>query len=223
MVGQPELRETLSLPELRQLRQRITLGYHISSLTSKEVGEYIRHRLAVAGIEKREIFTHLAIKEVYKASRGIPRIINIICDAALVTGYVKERKKISDKLIKEVIEELDTDAIRVHPETTPQKSEPTTENNVVRFPLPHQDKLAKSNIKDLHYIENELYAQHQYQIDWEKRLAEQQNELNIKQRELYEKLEQLLHLERELIAREQRIRNREIELGISMSPKAKGI
>jgi putative secretion ATPase (PEP-CTERM system associated) len=193
LVGQPELREILRLPGLKQLRQRITVSYHLSALSSEEVGEYIKHRLAVAGLEERELFAQSAVQEVYNVSGGIPRLINIICDAALVTGYINECEQITGKLVKGVISELEMDAIECSPEPTDQKS-------------------AGAHPAGRNSIDAELRNR-------EKRLADKQHELDVKQDELYEKLQQLLDLERELISREERIKNREIELGISITTK----
>ncbi len=216
LVGQPELREILSMQGLRQLRQRITVGYHISSLTSKEVTGYIRHRLAVAGIENNEIFTSLAIKEVYKASRGIPRLINIICDAALVTGYVKERKKISDKLVKGVIKELKSDIIRLYPESSEQKEAAVVHGKVLAS-APASANMSGVSPTDI--AQNELYSKYKSHIEWEKRLKNKQHELENRQGEIYDKLKQLLDMERELITREKRIKNKEVELGLSVRRK----
>jgi general secretion pathway protein A len=150
------------------------------------------------------------MKEIYQASGGIPRLINIICDAALVTGYVEECQQIDDKLVKGVIDELEIDAIRGYPEPAAQKPAAKT----VTPSISSQDK------KELPYGENELYARYQFQLEWEKRLSEKQKELNAKQEELYQKLDQLIHLERELIVREEMIKKREMELGISVNTEA---
>jgi general secretion pathway protein A len=212
LVGQPELRKTLSLPELKQLRQRITVSYHISPLNNDEVGEYIRHRLAVAGSEEQEIFTPLAVQEIYNISGGIPRLINIICDAALVSGYINECQQINDELIKGVINELEMDAIGCSLETTVQNTEAKKKREA--------EAADKSNGKkaddDMYDNEGKESVRNKSRAEWERQLSEMQDELNAKQDELSEKLQQLMYLERELIARERKIRNREIELGIQV-------
>jgi putative secretion ATPase (PEP-CTERM system associated) len=205
LVGQPELRITLSLPELRQLRQRITVSYHISPLTHDEVGEYIKHRLSVAGVKEREIFIPQAIEEIYKAAGGIPRLINIICDAALVTGYVQECNQIDDTLIKGVMSELMIDAIQDYPETEAQKSEVIPEAKIA-----DKRPIAKSTA-ELHTSGD---RPEQSLTEREKYLLDKQDKLNVKQEKLCDRLEQLLNLERELIAREERIKEREVELEI---------
>jgi general secretion pathway protein A len=104
-VGQQEFNATLSMPKNRALAQRITVRYHISPLEVEEVGDYIRHRLKVAGTSQK-IFNAPAVGEVYAFSGGIPRLINIICDHAMLTAYARGIKVIDDHIIKECAEEL---------------------------------------------------------------------------------------------------------------------
>ncbi len=104
-VGQPEFNSILMTPHNRALAQRITVRYHIEALDHKETGEYINHRLRVAG-SKRPIFKITALNEVYKFSGGIPRLINIVCDHALLTAYGKNLKQIDANIIKECAGEL---------------------------------------------------------------------------------------------------------------------
>jgi len=104
-VGQNEFNRILARPECRPLRQRITITYNIDPLTRGETSEYIRHRLKVAGATG-DIFTRGAMSEVFSFSKGYPRLINIICDHALLSGYVKEQNPITAKIIKECSREL---------------------------------------------------------------------------------------------------------------------
>jgi general secretion pathway protein A len=104
-VGQDEFNDLLMEESCRALRQRITITHHISPLSESETGNYIRHRLKVAGADE-EIFTPKAIGEVYAFARGYPRLINIICDHALLTGYVRERKIITPTIVRECAKEL---------------------------------------------------------------------------------------------------------------------
>jgi general secretion pathway protein A len=104
-VGQKEFNNILIEPENRALRQRITINYYIEPLTENETKEYIKHRLKIAGSEKN-IFSSSAITEIFSFSKGFPRLINIICDLALLTGYVKEQKTINATIIKECVKEL---------------------------------------------------------------------------------------------------------------------
>lgn len=105
-VGQNEFKNILLDSRNRALRQRITINYDILPLTEKETGEYIRHRLKIAGSTKK-IFNANAISEVASFSDGFPRLINIICDHALLTGYVREIKILKADIIKECAEELE--------------------------------------------------------------------------------------------------------------------
>ncbi len=107
LVGQPELREKLKSPKLRQLRQRISVRYHIFPLEKDEIDRYIRHRLSVAGAVNSVKFSKQAIEEIYRYSQGIPRLINILCDKALLTAYVSETKSIDQAIIKKSLEELE--------------------------------------------------------------------------------------------------------------------
>jgi general secretion pathway protein A len=107
LVGQPELKEKLKSPTLSQLRQRITIRFHLSPLEPDEVKAYINHRLNVAGANNNIIFYDEAIDEIYAYSKGIPRIINTVCDKALLLGYVLEAKNISPDIIKRSINEIE--------------------------------------------------------------------------------------------------------------------
>ena len=105
LLGQPELDKTLSQPEFRQLRQRINLRYHLLPLSEKETKEYVGKRLRIAGA-KEPIFTEKAIKRIYLKSGGIPRLINILCDNALLNGYALDQKRVDERSVKEVAKDL---------------------------------------------------------------------------------------------------------------------
>ncbi len=105
MVGQPELKDILSKPELRQLSQRITARYHIEALTEKEVGYYIAYRLEVAGANS-VIFPDNLIKLIYKLSNGIPRLINLICDRAMLGAYTEGKKTVDRKILTKAAREV---------------------------------------------------------------------------------------------------------------------
>jgi general secretion pathway protein A len=104
-VGQSEFNNIILRPHNRAIRQRITINYNISALSEKETEQYIRFRLSVAGSDDT-IFTSDAIKTVYQFSNGYPRLINIVCDQALLTGYVKEKPHIDAKIVAECAQEL---------------------------------------------------------------------------------------------------------------------
>jgi len=106
LIGQPELAEKLELHELRQLNQRITARYHLEALTEEETLHYIAFRLRVAGGRKMVRFTRKAIREVYKISQGTPRVINAICDRALLIAFTMETRELTPKIIKAAAQEI---------------------------------------------------------------------------------------------------------------------
>jgi general secretion pathway protein A len=105
LVGQTELDKTLSQPEFRQLRQRINLRYHLPPLSEKETKEYIEKRLRIAGAQN-PLFTEGAIEEIYIKSGGIPRLINILCDNALLNGYALDQKIVDARSVREIAKDL---------------------------------------------------------------------------------------------------------------------
>ncbi len=107
LVGQPELRSILAKPELRQLRQRISISCHIQPLTKDETEEYILHRLEVAGNRNAVEFENGVFEYIFSYSRGIPRLINIICDFLLLSAFVEETRVITQEMTGEVIGELE--------------------------------------------------------------------------------------------------------------------
>jgi general secretion pathway protein A len=106
LVGQPELGEMLDSHELRQLGQRITLSCYLTPLSYKETREYVAHRIQVASQKPEVSFTRGALRAIYRYSGGIPRLINISCDRALLTAYGLNRKKISGPIARASIREL---------------------------------------------------------------------------------------------------------------------
>jgi type II secretory pathway predicted ATPase ExeA len=105
LVGQPELAVRLNSPELRQLKQRVVLRHHLRALSLQECCEYVSNRLKVAGGVK-SIFSPTALESIYTYSGGIPRIVNVLCDNALLTGFALGRKKIHTGIIREVAEDM---------------------------------------------------------------------------------------------------------------------
>src|ERR1700761_2047624 len=99
LIGQPELRELLDRNELRQLAQRITGRYHLCPLTLEESAAYVRHRLRVAGATA-DIFTPAALREVHRLSRGVPRLINVLCDRALLGAYTQDRHQVGASFVR---------------------------------------------------------------------------------------------------------------------------
>jgi len=107
LMGQPELRDRLNSFKLRQLRQRITVRYHLKPLTRNEVGQYIHHRLALAGSNGSPTFSTPAIWRVYWYSGGIPRLINAVCDKALLAGFVERSYRVTYRMVGRAIRELE--------------------------------------------------------------------------------------------------------------------
>lgn len=107
LLGQPELNVTLSEPQFRPLKQRIAIRYHLRPLTLKESKEYIIYRLKRAGSKNLRIFDDGAIREIFRYSQGIPRLINIVCDNALLTGFSREQARIGGNIIQSVIRDLE--------------------------------------------------------------------------------------------------------------------
>mgnify|MGYP000850630102 CR=1 FL=1 len=108
LLGQPQLRAKLDNPKLEQFRQRIAVYYHLNALNREETQNYILHRLSLVSANGNgNVFTPEAIDMVYEHSRGIPRLINLACDSALLSGYVEESPVISSKIMQEVIRERD--------------------------------------------------------------------------------------------------------------------
>jgi general secretion pathway protein A len=105
LIGQPELRELLERNDLRQLAQRITARFHLEPLERHETASYVRHRLRTAGTAA-EIFTPGALREVHRLSRGVPRVINVICDRALLGAYTAERTRVTPALVRRAAGEV---------------------------------------------------------------------------------------------------------------------
>ena len=104
LVGQPELKDLLDRPDLRQLNQRITARYHLMPLNKIETAAYVRHRLLCAGLS-RPLFNRDALKVVHRLSKGVPRLINIICERSLLAAYAQEYEQISAKLVRKAAKE----------------------------------------------------------------------------------------------------------------------
>jgi len=104
LVGQPELRSTLQRGNMRQFAQRIAIDYHLGNLSLEETHAYVRHRLAIAG-GSPEIIADSAVAAVHYRTGGVPRLINILCDTALVYGFAEQRNCVDTALMNQVIDE----------------------------------------------------------------------------------------------------------------------
>ena len=106
LLGQPELEEKLESVELRQLAQRISLSYRLAPLTAKDTHAYIQHRVWIAAQRQLDLFSANAYRQVYRFSRGIPRLINIACDRALLIAYSQNRSKVNNQVMQKAIMEI---------------------------------------------------------------------------------------------------------------------
>ena len=107
LVGQPELRSKLDGARLRQLRQRIIVRFHLGPISRGETEDYIRHRLVVAGSRGRPTFSPAALRAIHRYSRGVPRLINAVCDKALLVGYVEGLDHLGRKQIRRAVRDLE--------------------------------------------------------------------------------------------------------------------
>lgn len=107
LVGQPELKEKLAQPELRQLRQRIVLRHELRPFDERETGEYVEERLRLAGHTGQEIFKSSAVRTIWDLTGGVPRLVNVVCDSALLLGYARGWTTLGRGAILEVARDLD--------------------------------------------------------------------------------------------------------------------
>lgn len=103
LVGQPELMHLMDSAELQQFKQRVSMHFHLNALLKEETEDYIEHRLQVAGYQGKKLFNNGAIDEIHSFSGGIPRLINAMCDRALIKACVSGQRKIDQKLLKKVV------------------------------------------------------------------------------------------------------------------------
>jgi general secretion pathway protein A len=138
LSGQPELEEKLKLPQLRQLRQRITIRTKTRPLTREETRGYINERLRIAGGDSREIFTADAIAAIHKFAKGIPRVTNLLCEHTMINAYVDQQTAVSPALVEEVAREFELE------ETEPAVAAAATQENATS-----EDPMMESLITEL--------------------------------------------------------------------------
>jgi general secretion pathway protein A len=117
LIGQPELLDILSKPKLAQIAQRVSVEYHLEALTREETSAYVEYRMHTAGSE-RQVFTDTAVDAVYYLSGGVPRLINTLCDYALVFGYATDAQTIGLSAILEVIKHRRIGGVNQHAQIT---------------------------------------------------------------------------------------------------------
>ncbi len=124
LVGQPELAEKLERPELRQLRQRVELRHRIRQLTEDETAAYVQERLLVAGHDKGDLFSGGALRAVHRYTAGIPRVINVLADNALLLAYARQSTRVSNALVREAAADV---GLAGGQEAAPESPQPGTE------------------------------------------------------------------------------------------------
>ncbi len=141
IAGQPELSRKLDSPRLQQLTQRVRLRFHLGALSKRETHEYIVHRLKVAGAEGRTIFDSASCDTVFRFTGGVPRLINVLCDTAMLCAFAEERMSVDEPLVRAAVEELQwveySERIRGH-EQSP--------NSTGRFSTPGNATFAKLEV-----------------------------------------------------------------------------
>jgi len=123
LVGQPELGEMLDRPDLRQLKQRVGLRHHLSPFDARELDQYINERLRLAGHVGKDIFKRSARKELLSCTGGIPRLINVVCDGALLAGYAKGQSALGGDVIRGVAQDLHLGKYAADGSSSPPASE----------------------------------------------------------------------------------------------------
>ncbi len=123
LVGQPELKELLARPELRQLRQRIVLRHHLRPFDAEETTSYVQERLRLAGYTGKGIFKRSALAALYEVTGGVPRLVNVVCDGALLLGYARDWSTLGREAILEVARDLDLIEAGASPAGTPASGE----------------------------------------------------------------------------------------------------
>ncbi len=106
MAGQPELNATLDADDMRQLSQRTRLRFHLQALSEEEVPEYVQHRLVVAGAGKKKIFKREAFEPIYRYTGGVPRLINTLCDTAMIGAFAENRRRVGTEEVCTAVDEL---------------------------------------------------------------------------------------------------------------------
>jgi len=179
LVGQPELRDKLASPALEQLRQRITISYHLPPLDAEETGHYINHRLRRAALGTPLEFPRAATDLIHARSRGVPRIINVICDAALVFGYAEDRRTFDEATIGEVIDELETTGVLPKPAALPASpaNAPAAASLAAPPAAPSLDPASDELLKDMRVRAGVLDDRERHLRQRERELAEQRRVL----------------------------------------------
>jgi general secretion pathway protein A len=141
LVGQPELAARLDEPSLRQLRQRVALRYELTALTEREVGDFVRHRLLTVGAPDENLIERDAVSKIARLSGGIPRLVNMICDNALLICYGSSQRKVTSAIVDEVAGDLRLAGPASRVSTSPDESRSSRERVAPQSPGPGAEAL----------------------------------------------------------------------------------
>jgi len=201
LVGQPELRTILATPELRQLRQRININCHLQALSRSEIVEYIERRLGVAGNSAAVHFSTDSLDAIFRYSRGIPRLVNIICDFLMLSAFAEETTSLTLEMVNEVIGDLDFENYywTSDAETDVQSSEQNTGESQPSSKL--QNMLADIS-RRIESIEQSIVAPQQSALNdqddrftsFQATVTSQVTNTNLHVQELSRKLEELMNV-----------------------------
>jgi len=188
LVGQPELRARMQHPSLAQLAQRVAISYHLKPLNFDETLEYIVYRLKCAQAQATDIFTPSAVEIIHKRSKGIPRTINILCDAALVYAYADEKKYIGKEIIDQVIKDKEETGFFAESFPDARNVTPVVPNNYVNI-----NDVSGELLQRINSIDAKIETLSKI-VDWI--TYEMQSRIEKDRYSLVEKLENLLKEER---------------------------
>jgi type II secretory pathway predicted ATPase ExeA/pSer/pThr/pTyr-binding forkhead associated (FHA) protein len=146
LAGQPELADKLDSPNLRQLAQRIRLRFHLSAFSKRETREYIEHRLGVAGAGQRKVFSDEALDSVFRYTGGVPRLINILCDTAMLCAFADEKDFVELESLEAAVEELQWTAYSERHREPARELDSTDEHKKVVLPFGRLDILHEGQL-----------------------------------------------------------------------------
>jgi putative secretion ATPase (PEP-CTERM system associated) len=205
LIGQPDLRDKLDRPELEQLRQRITVSYHLEPLDADETAHYINHRLARAAIGAPLEFPDEVTEAIHARSGGVPRLINVIADATLVFGYGEERSVIDGELVREVIADLDATGV-LGPRSNPNRHESVVPV-IAGDPLRARAEVAAAGVGragDIAAAANAAFARTLEEEKLARELAEREKSLRQREQEMASREKELAE-QRRVLAEQYRL------------------
>jgi general secretion pathway protein A len=199
LVGQPELKAKLQQRQLKQFVQRVTVHCHLRGLSHGETRQYIEHRLRVAGAKAGGIFDEEAIEAVHEHARGIPRMINILCDAALLYGYADDRKAIGKEAIEEVVKERQAEGF-FFPAGEEEQTPPATDSTLQGL----EERLATLE-KKINVIGRSLLCMNRTFADWTSRSEERESAIG----ELLKVLHQTMQSRKAMLLKYKQLKEKE--------------